>query len=437
LSDGNLLADLDYSVVQQCMHCGICLPTCPTYALTLSERSSPRGRIAMMRAIADGELEVTRTFADEMYFCLGCLACQTACPAGVDYATLFERARAEVERVGVLDRAGRRFVRWLVLRRLFVSRRLLRLLARLLFLYQRSGVERLVRASGLQRLLPRRLHELEPLTPRVQWGSTLGRFHGGLDQRNPASPQHRVGLLAGCVQDVAFVGVNVDTIQVLQANGCHVVVPRRQQCCGSLHAHNGDVATARRLARANLDAFDLEKLDAVIVNAGGCGSHMRQYGHLLADEPRYAARAADWDRKVRDIHEFLVEIGFRAPSAQLAARRVAYHASCHLAHGQKVVVQPQQVLGAIPGVELVPLPEADWCCGSAGVYNITQPETSMRLLDRKMANIGKAGAQVVVSGNPGCTIQLIHGASRHGSGLEVAHPVSLLAAAYRAEEESR
>ena len=278
LSTGNLLADLDYSVVQQCMHCGMCLPTCPTYAVTLRERSSPRGRIAMMRAIADGELEVTRTFAEEMYFCLGCLACQTACPAGVDYATLFERARAEVERVGVLDRAARRFVRWLTLGVIFTSHRRLHLLGRVLLIYQRAGLQTLVRRLGLLRLLPRSLRELEPLTPVVDRHSTRARFRREGRRGNPDAPRYRVGLLAGCVQDLAFADVNLDTVQVLQANGCHVELPEAQQCCGSLHAHNGDVTGARRLAKANIDAFDLEGLDAVIVNAGGCGSHMRQYG---------------------------------------------------------------------------------------------------------------------------------------------------------------
>ena len=438
-NDGNLpgdglLAGLDYSVVQQCMHCGMCLPTCPTYAVTLRERSSPRGRIAMMRAIADGDLQVSRTFADEMYFCLGCLACETACPAGVEYGTLFEHARAEVERVGVLDTAGRRFVRWLTLGLLFTSSRRLRLLGGLLFAFQRSGLQALTRRLGLLYLLPRRLRELEPLTPKMQGRSTLRQFDRRYRRHNPEAPRYRVGLLIGCVQDLAFVDVNLDTIEVLQGNGCHVSLPTDQQCCGSLHAHNGDVDRARNLARTNIDAFDLDGLDAVVVNAGGCGSHMRQYGHLLAGDSRYAERARIWDGKVRDIHEFLVEIGFRPPRATLN-QKVTYHASCHLAHGQKVKTQPQQVLSAIPGIQLVELPESDWCCGSAGIYNITQPETSMKLLDRKMDNISRTGAQVVASGNPGCSIQLNHGCRRLGTELEVKHPISMLAAAYRAEEE--
>ncbi len=411
----------------------MCLPTCPTYTETLRERSSPRGRIALMRAIADGQLEVGRTFADEMYFCLGCLACQTACPAGVDYATLFEHARGEIERVGVLDRPVRRGVRSLVLRGLFTSQRRLRWLGRLLYWYQRSGGEALVRASGLLRLLPASLRELEPLTPRA----SRNDYKKHVQQHQPATARYRVGLLTGCVQDMAYAHVNADTIEVLQANGCQVVLPKAQQCCGSLHGHNGELATARNLARANIAAFAAEELDAVIVNAGGCGSHMQHYDHLLAADPDWAPRAAAWSAKVKDIHQFLVEIDFKAPTqASATSHRVTYHESCHLKHGQQVSQAPRQILAAIPGLEVVELAEADWCCGSAGIYNITQPEMSMKLLDRKMDHIQATQAQVVSVGNPGCAIQLEQGARRLGADLQVVHPISLLARAYRAEERN-
>ena len=419
------------------MHCGMCLPACPTYTETLRERSSPRGRIALMRAIADGQLEVGRTFAEEMYFCLGCLACQTACPAGVDYATLFEHARGEIERVGVLDRPQRRAVRGLLLRGVFTSARRLRWLGRLLYWYQRSGVEALVRASPVLRLLPRTLRELEPLTPRASRHTTRALFDKHYCHRQPREPRYRVALLSGCVQDMAFSSINADTICVLQANGCQVVLPPAQQCCGSLHGHNGELESARGLARANIVAFGAEELDAVIVNAGGCGSHMQHYGHLLAADPQWAGRAAAWSAKVRDIHQFLVEIGFRAPTGRPEPdRRVTYHESCHLKHGQQVSQAPRQILKAIPGLELVELTEADWCCGSAGIYNITQPEMSMKLLDRKMGHIRDTQAQAVSVGNPGCAIQLELGARRQGVDLEVVHPVALLAQAYRTEERS-
>ncbi len=434
MSDGelNLLRELDYAVVQQCMHCGMCLPTCPTYATTLRERSSPRGRIAMMRAIADGRRELSASFAEEMYFCLGCLACQTACPAGVNYGELFESARAEVERQGVLDTPKRRRIRDWTLRWLFVERTRLHALARLLRFYQRSGIEGFVRRLGLLNLLPKSLRDLEPLTPRMSRQFTAAHHAQSAD---PEAARYRVALLSGCVQDIAFADVNADTIFALRQNGCQVLLPPEQACCGSLHAHNGDVEYARALARRNIDAFAPEDLDAIIVNAGGCGSHMKHYDHLLEHDSDYAARAKIWSEKVKDIHEYLAEIGFRAPAAGCGVTQVTYHESCHLKHGQRVADAPRQILSSIPDVELIELAEADWCCGSAGIYNITQPDMSMRLLDRKMGHVRDTGASVVATGNPGCAIQLVHGSQREEMVLDVVHPISLLAAAYRAEEK--
>ncbi len=441
-ADPNLLRGLDFSVLQQCMHCGMCLPTCPTYDASLRERSSPRGRIAMMRAVAEGRLEVGETFADEMYFCLGCLACQTACPAGVDYARLIETARAEVERSGVLEAPGRSALRGVILRWLFTSRRRLHLFGRLLRIYQRWGFERTVRGLGLLRLAPRRLRELEPLTPRVSPRFTHELFTRHYEARNPKVPSKRVGLVSGCVQDLAFSHVNADTIEVLQANGCEVAVPPGQQCCGSLHGHNGEIEAARGLARSNLDAFDLDRLDAVVVNAGGCGSHVKHYDRLLAGDPVYRGRAAEWTRKVRDVHELLAEVGPRPPGAALQCAgggllRVTCHESCHLKHGQGVSQQPREILAAIPGLELVELAESDWCCGSAGIYNITQPEMSAALLERKLGHLAATGAEVVATANPGCAVQIEVGLRQRGETVRVEHPVSLLAAAYRAEKEER
>ena len=433
----NLLKGLDYSVVQQCMRCGMCLAVCPTYDATLNERSSPRGRIALMRGIADGRLEMARAFAEELYFCLGCLACQTACPAGVDYATLFEHARAEIERVGLLRTPKRSLIRTVTVKWLFTSRKRLRRLGALLRFYQGSGLQNFVRESGLLRLLPVSLRDLEPLTPVAQDRLTEDLFRDVYRRENPERPKYRVGLLIGCVQDIAFADVNADTIYVLQQNGCEVALPEAQECCGSLHAHNGELDAARELARKNIDAFNAEDLDAVIANAGGCGFHMKRYGHLLAGDAEYAGRARVWSRKVRDIHEFLVEIGFRRPRHPGQPRRVTYHESCHLTHGQKVSDAPRQVLQAIPGITYVELKEADWCCGSAGIYNITQPEMAMRLLERKMGHIRATQAGVVAAANTGCAVQLVYGSQRCGVDVRVKHPVSLLAEAYRAEEKGR
>jgi glycolate dehydrogenase iron-sulfur subunit len=432
----NLLKGLDYSVLQQCMHCGMCLSVCPTYTETLLERSSPRGRVAMMRAIADDRLALSRAFAEEVYFCLGCLACTSACPAGVDYATLFERARAEVERQGILATPKRSAIRSLVVNHLFMSRRWLRMLGRMIWLYQRSGMQWLVRNAGLKYLMPRSLRELEPLAPTINWRFTEAIFRRLYARRNPAQPKYHVGMLVGCVQDLAFADTNADTIYVLQRNGCHVVLPPDQECCGSLHAHNGELESARKLARINIDAFQPEQLDAIISNAGGCGPHMKHYADLLADDPEYADRARIWSAKVKDVHEFLVDIGFRTPTGPARPQRVTYHESCHLNHGQGISTQPREILRAIPGLELVEMAESDWCCGSAGIYNITQPEMAMKLLDRKMTHVLETEAPVVASANTGCNIQLVCGGDRAGAALEVVHPVSLLARAYRDEESS-
>ena len=428
------LAHLDYSVLQQCMHCGMCLPTCPTYAETKLERNSPRGRIALMRGIADGRLEVTKAFGEEMYFCLGCLACETACPAGVAYAHMFECARADIERAGVLDAPRRSLVRAVALRLIFTRPLLLRALGRMLRWYQASGLEWLMRKLRLTALLPRDLRELEPLTPRVQREFSDTQIAG---IESPDEPRFRVGMLTGCVQDLAYPHVNRDTVDVLLANGCEVVTPGAQHCCGSLHAHNGELEWAREMARRNIDAFDLDSLDAIITNAAGCGSHLKHYDELLADDPRYAGRAKQWSAKIRDIHEWLMDCGLRIPDCGLPDARVTYHEACHLCHGQKITKQPREILRAIPGLELVELPESAWCCGSAGIYNITQPEMSGKLLARKMENIARTGATIVASANPGCCVQLEAGARASSPGLEIVHPITLLARAYRAEKSCK
>jgi glycolate oxidase iron-sulfur subunit len=425
------LQNLDYSVVQQCMHCGLCLPTCPTYDATKLERNSPRGRIALMRAIADGNLEATKTFADEMYFCLGCLACMTACPAGVNYAELFEHARAEAEQSGVLANPRRDAIRGFTLRWLFMDLHRLQLVGRLLRLYQQLGLQTLLRRSGILRLLPRRLRELEAMTPQVQPQVTSDL----IDPVTPATGprRYRVAMLAGCAQDLIFSDVNRDTVEVLARNGCEVVTPPEQHCCGSLHAHNGEWELAQELARRNIDQFPPGQFDAIITNAGGCGSHLKHYAKLLADDPAYEPRAHAWDEKVKDIHEWLSQIGLTPPPASGPRQVVSYHESCHLCHGQKVSAQPRQLLRAIPTVELVELTEASWCCGSAGIYNLIQPEMADDLLDRKMKHIIETKCDTVATGNPGCLLQIVNGAKKLGYPLRVVHPVTLLAEAYRSE----
>lgn len=432
------LARLDYSVLQQCMHCGMCLPACPTYDATKLERHSPRGRISLMRALADGELELSRIFGEEMYFCLGCLACMTACPAGVNYADMFEAARADIETAGVMAAPKRNFLRWFAVKFIFMRPRLLRLLGRLLYFYQVAGLQSLVRKLRLTSLLPKNLRELEPLTPIVR-----RHFSDALIREIETPPQrrHRVGLLTGCVQDLIYSEVNRDTADVLLAHHCEVFTPRVQFCCGSLHAHNGELELARELARRNILAMErsagsLEILDAIISNAGGCGSHLKNYAHLLHDDPEFARRAKVWSQKLQDVHEWLAEIGIERPAVSLPVQRVTYHESCHLCHGQKIVSAPREVLRAVPGLELVALPESNWCCGSAGIYNLTQPEMAGKLLERKLANLRRTGAGLIASANPGCSVQLEAGLRQANCSLRVAYPVSLLAEAFRRAKET-
>jgi glycolate oxidase iron-sulfur subunit len=433
---GATLRTIDYSVLQQCMHCGMCLPTCPTYDQTRLERNSPRGRIALMRAVADGALDVTPEFAAEMSYCLGCLACQTACPAGVNYADLFETARSDIELNGAHRGFTRRFWRAVTLGFLFMRPRALRLLGRAARVYQRIGLEAFVRRSGVLRLAPPALRRLEPQTPRI-----APRFSDALikAQEQPAAPpRYRVAMLTGCVQDLVFSDVNRDTVDVLVANGCTVDTPPVQPCCGSLHAHNGDVRRARTLARRMIDLFPPDRYDAIVSNAGGCGSHLRHYGPLLAHDARYRDRARLWDTRLRDVHEWLVEIGCRPPQASPFSGQttITYHESCHLVHGQKVARQPRALLKLLPGVSLVELAESSWCCGAAGIYTITQPEQAERLLGRKTANVMSTGASWVATANPGCQLQVARGLDAAGADINVAHPVSLLARAYRREQSA-
>ncbi|HEY3857629.1 MAG TPA: (Fe-S)-binding protein [Verrucomicrobiae bacterium] len=425
------LRGMDYSVLQQCMHCGLCLPTCPTYDATKLERNSPRGRISLMRAIADGRLEATKTFADEMYFCLGCLACMTACPAGVNYAELFEHARAEAEESGVLKNPRRSFIRNLTMRWLFMDLRRLRFVGWTIRLYQQFGIQSLIRGSGILKLLPRRLQELEAMTPVV-----MPKFSAQLIA--PITPsadkkKYRVALLTGCAQDLMFSDVNRDTCEVLARNGCEVVTPANQSCCGSLHAHNGELEMARALARKNIDQFPPSEFDAIISNAAGCGSHLKHYGPLLVGDPQYHQRAELWDSKLKDIHEWLAFVGLTPPKPGVASQSVTYHEACHLCHGQKITAQPRQLLRAIPNLSLTELPESNWCCGSAGIYNLIQPEMANQLLDRKLKHIASTKAEVVATGNPGCLAHMANGIRKEKLPVRLVHPITLLAEAYRAE----
>ena len=407
----------DAALVGDCVHCGFCLPTCPTYVLWGEEMDSPRGRIYLMQEGLDGE-PLSDSMVQHWDRCLGCMACVTACPSGVQYDKLIEDTRAQVERRhhrSAKDRALRTLVF-----ALFPHPQRLRLLRAPLRAVQRSGLDRRLRRTGLLERISPQLAAMESLAPRVHAREEV-------PERVPAAGPRRavVGMLTGCVQREFFPGVNAATARVLAAEGCDVVAPPAQRCCGALSFHNGREEEAQRFARALVDTFDAAGVEYVVANAAGCGSTMKEYARLLRDDPAYADRARAFARKVRDVSELLVELGPVAPRHPLEVS-VAYHDACHLAHAQGVRSQPRELLRQIPGVELREIAEAELCCGSAGVYNILNPEPARELGDRKAANIVATGADLLVTANPGCLMQVASAIGRSGHPMVLAHTVELL-----------
>ena len=407
----------DYS---RCVHCGLCLNHCPTYRLWQLEADSPRGRIRQMMLVEQGELPVSEGFVAHIDKCLDCRSCETACPSAVNYGKLVEHARARIERDykrPLLSRIARTFV----YRRFLPYPERIAMVAKLLRIYQRSSLQTAARATGILKLLG--LSERELLLPPVDrqfFFDQLGKTFAARGTRRA-----HVAFFAGCVANVTFSALNEATIRVLTANGCEVVVPDGQFCCGALPAHAGVRDVARDLARRNIAAFASADFDALVTNAAGCGSTLKEYDHLFTvDEPEYAAAAA-LARKTRDVTEFLVELGLSAQLNPVPAR-VTYQDSCHLLHGQKIREAPRQLLRAIPGVEFVELPFADICCGSAGVYNVTETRASLDLLSEKMACAKTTNAQIIATANPGCLLQLRAGAEIHKTGQEVLHVIELL-----------
>ncbi len=420
------LHGLNVDGVTRCVHCGLCLAYCPTFSELGTEMDSPRGRILLIKSLAEGRIQLTDSAAAHLDLCLGCRACETACPSGVPYGQLIEAARAEIERQrpgGLLRRLFRR-VNFLLL---LPHPRLLRLAASGLRFYQASGLRTALRASGLLRLLPESLRHWEPLLPDLPPAAD----RAPLPELTPAEGARRirVGLLTGCIQQVVFGPHNRATARVLAKNGAEVVAPRAQACCGALHAHAGEHATALVLARRTIEAFEQAGVEQVIVNTSGCGAHMKAYGVLLAGDPGWRERAARFAARVRDVSEFLAEQPLRGPLAAVR-RTVTYHDPCHVVHGQKIRAQPRALLAQIPGLRVVELQEADWCCGSAGTYNLTQPEMATRLQERKIAHVQATGADAVVTANPGCIIQIAQGLAVKGAPIQVLHIVELLDQAY-------
>ena len=412
------------SDLYKCVHCGLCLQACPTYVETGLETESPRGRLALMKAVSEQRLGLTPRLLEHMDLCLQCRACEAACPSGVPFGRVMEQTRTQAAKRAKLSLRARA-ARWLAFRVMLPSPARLRMAGWVLKLYQRSGAQWLVRETRV-------LKPLGALNRMEQQLPPLGRFFriprsGVVAAQGKAS--RRVGMLSGCVMPLAYGAVNEATVRVLARNGCEVALPPGQRCCGALSAHSGDREGARTLARKNIDAFLAAKVEAVVVNSAGCGSAMKEYGDLLKDDPAYREKAERFSAMVRDVSEYLAALPLEQPTKSLRAR-VTYQDSCHLAHAQRIKDAPRTVLQAIPGLELAEMEEADMCCGAAGVYTITQREMASRLLERKMGHVAEAKPQVIATANPGCMLQLQAGVRGKGMAVRVAHVVELLDESY-------
>jgi glycolate oxidase iron-sulfur subunit len=419
---------IEYRNFQECVHCGLCTASCPTYVETANENDSPRGRIYLMRAVTDGRLALEMDVRRHLELCLDCRACESACPSGVRYGTLIEPFKIALQknappgaRASLLER--------LILHHLFPYSGRIKIVLAPARLFQRLGVLDWVEKQGLMRVLPPTLRRMAAMLPRLDVART--RLRGSLP---PVGPRRaRVALFLGCVSDAMYPETNAATARVLQQNGCEVVIPRGQVCCGAIHYHSGAESPALKLARRNLKALGADEFDAIIVNAAGCGAMLKDYAHLFPEGER--SQSSRFVSKVRDISEFLVALGPVAPRHPLPLK-VAYHDACHLCHAQHIRSQPRQLLALIPGLELVPLEESELCCGAAGTYNLTQPEMSERLGRRKIDNIEATGAQTVATGNVGCILQIARQIKERGSRIEVAHTIDLLDRAYRDDQNA-
>lgn len=420
----------DSALVADCVHCGFCLPTCPTYVLWGRETDSPRGRIALIKGGLEGETTITDHFARHFDTCLGCMACVTACPSGVHYDKLLEATRPQIERRTTRSLADRLFRRLIF--SLFPYPKRLQIVAGKLWGYQGLGLQWLARKSGLLRLLPARLRAMEAVLPTV----SLRGAWSSPPKWVPATGKRRrrVGLVLGCVQRVFFSEVNLATIRVLAAEGCEVVIPRAQGCCGALMLHSGLEQDAAEMARQFIDVFEAEAadIDTLVINAAGCGSTLKDYGHLLRDDPVYADRAHALADKCQDISELLAELPPQAPRHSVPLR-IAYHDACHLQHAQGVRAEPRQVLKTIPDLEISEIPEAAICCGSAGIYNLIEPGAADELGDRKARHILTTGADAIVSSNPGCLLQIASRLEQSGTPRRTYHLVELVDASIRGQ----
>lgn len=417
-------AQIGYNYFLDCVHCGLCTSACPTYVETGNENDSPRGRIYLMRAVTDNRLELTHEVRRHLELCLDCRACETACPSGVQYGKLIEPFRVAMENASPGPKKSADWFHRLVLFGVFPKPGRMRLLLQPARVAQRLGLVRLAESVGLLNLLPARLKQLVQMLPPPRAAEPQ------LPELLPAiGPRRaRVALFTGCVGDVIFRHTHWATARVLQQNGCEVIVPRTQVCCGAIHFHSGAADPARELADANLAAFDADDIDAVIVNVAGCGAMLKDYGHHWHDQAQ--SRRAALAAKVKDVHEFLDQLGLRPPTGEIHLT-ATYHDACHLGHAQKIREAPRSLLSQVPGLKLVDLPETELCCGAAGTYNLTEPEMAGRLSRRKLENIRRTGARAVLTGNAGCLLQIAREARSQGQPLWIAHPMDLLDLSYR------
>ena len=420
----------DPKLIDSCVHCGFCLSTCPSYRVLGKEMDSPRGRIYLMDAINEGEIALNTATVEHFDSCLGCLACVSTCPSGVQYDKLISATRHQVER-NYNRSLPDKLVRQLIFS-LFPNPDLLRILLFPLLVYQKLGISQVLQATGLIKAISPRLAAMESILPEI----TLKSFQDNLPDIIPAKGEkrYRVGVILGCVQRLFFSDVNEATVRVLTANGCEVVIPKSQGCCAALPEHQGQTEQAKVLARQMIDSFADTHVDFVIINAAGCGHTLKEYGHILADDPEYAEKAKIFAAKVKDSQEFLANVGLTAKLSPLTDKNLTlvYQDACHLLHGQKISVQPRQLLKQIPGVTLKEPIDAALCCGSAGVYNMLQPEVAEELGKQKAQNLINTGADLIASPNPGCSLQI----SKYlqGKTISVMHPMELLDYAIRGDK---
>ncbi len=403
-------------IYTQCIHCGMCLSACPTYELTKLETSSPRGRIKLIKAVAEGSLSVTDTFAYEMSFCLDCQACETACPAGVKYGKMVEAARVEVDKHGYGS-----FIKSFFLKSIIPYRNRLKLAAKLLRFYQKSGLQKSVRATKiLNRFFPK-LAEAEDFSPAVP-GKSSDTFIKEIN--HPSSEKkHTLAFSYGCLMNILLPGVNKDTVELLNKIGAVVISPAGQACCGSLNAHNGDIRTAKKLAEKNIKEFGRFEYDYFISNSAGCGAFMKQYGELFKDDEELAEPARKFSSQVKDLTEYLSETDLPPLKCKLN-QNITYHDACHLVHTQKVYNQPRGLLNQIRGLNYIPLEDSTKCCGSAGIYNLIHSDISNQLLKMKIENLENTKADIVLTGNPGCMLQIAYGVKKFSRNIKVEHPAT-------------